>query len=423
MMHLLMAWLCLGFVVSGTDAAVDRAKMQRDVRIMEGVLSELLSGNDVFEDHADVSGMYFDGYGVLFLVERPRVIVRVRHGNRTVSRTESGDEETTKLKEHIEAFYGDYAKNLGLLSDDERVTVRVQGGRGSGSDYSSFGGMSEMDLEKMLETKMRFLEIEMESVEDEMEAVEVEMEVVEEEMEAVEEEMEALEEEIEEEGDESVAIKRYGFDPAQIQKQIEEATRRIRKAVVKISPHGGSDFPTLEATATKAEIDRGQEGFVKFKEYEVGETSEKSIRIMAGILNSALEGGSYGRSHGHASGFYQEGLGAVLFLDTSPGQRGFYGHAIDYYKSATGDTTPNETEEVGKFTKELVSLIGEYGGTLKSVKADESVAVRADFGHWGRLKGRPSGLLVQIKMQDVERFGKGRLDLDGLMEAAIVEEL
>ena len=49
----------------GIHGAVDRARMNRDIRIMESVLGKLLAGEDRFDEEPNVSGMYFDGYGVL----------------------------------------------------------------------------------------------------------------------------------------------------------------------------------------------------------------------------------------------------------------------------------------------------------------------------------------------------------------------
>tara|TARA_Y100000588_G_scaffold264733_1_gene279520 strand:+ start:7229 stop:8449 length:1221 start_codon:yes stop_codon:yes gene_type:complete len=394
----------LSAVLSEAHGEVDRVGMQRDIRIMERVLDELLTDERDAGAGISVNGLYFDGYGALFLVEQSRVVVRIRRGNQTSTVDGEGDVGTARLKEQLITFYEDYAQNLRLLPDDERVTVRVRGRGSHGPSYTTLGRMSEEDVEHMLAARMRSLEGEME---------------------AVQHGMEAFEKEMEEQDDDSVSVRRYGFDPVRVQAQIEQATRRVQKAAVRIAPGMGRSVKVLEASATRAQIVRGDE--VSFKTFDGEDASEKSIRIFAGILHSTMSDRAFVRSRGHAIGFYQPGLGAVLFLEGSP--KGGYGHAVDYYRTALDvnrrDPTPTEdvvAEQVKQFTQDLVSLIGDYGGTLKPVKASESIVVRVDFGHWGRLKGRPSALLLQLAKKNVERYGKGRLDLEGLVKTAAIEE-
>ena len=147
----------------------------------------------------------------------------MRRGYRTFGSSERVDEEISSLKERLVGFYADYAGKLQSLPDSERVTVRIEGVRGSDPFYDAFGGFSQDDPD-----------------------------------EPVEEEESTGEREVNED---SGAVKHYGSDPARVQARIDEAMKRVHKAVARISPDVGGALPTLVATATRAEIKGGETGF------------------------------------------------------------------------------------------------------------------------------------------------------------------
>lgn len=233
--------LVVGILVTialDAHSAVDRTRMRRDIRIMEGVLGKLLSGENAFGAEPEVRGMYFDGYGVLLLVDRPRRVARLRD-YRTIGSTRAVEVELADLRGRLVEFYTDYAEKLQLLPDPERVTVRIKGVRGSDPFYGAFRGVSD---------------------------------------EATEEEANSVEENPEAEIDEDeVRVKHYGFDPARVRARIEEARKRVNEAIGMISPERGGAFPSLVATATKAEIDAGAEGLVKFAAHSVALPTDRSL--------------------------------------------------------------------------------------------------------------------------------------------------
>jgi hypothetical protein len=366
-------------------AAVDRSRMQRDIGIMEGVLAELLSGEDQFAVKPTVNGLYFDGYGVLLLVERFPRGTRLRD-DRAFGATRGVEEEMADLKERLVEFYAEYAGKLQHLPDSERVTVRIEGVRGSNPFYGAFQRTDEASVEDA------------DLVEDGSEA---------------------------EEDEDSVPVKHYGFDPARVQAQIEDARKRVQNAIETISPERGGAFPTLVATATKAEVAGDGTGTVKFDAHRLGGGTDRSIRVMAGILGRSRGGLTSGQ--GEATGFYEPGLGAVYLVKNEPPDD--FSAALQSYNTPQGEADSLKSRGTGDeaiveaHTRQLVDLIGTYGGTLKPVKKEESIVVRMDFGHWGKFKGRPSGLVIQVQMEDVDLYQKGKLDLDGLMVVALVEEI
>ena len=81
MTSLYCAILVAGFMATASladiDADIDPQRMQRDIRIMEGVLANL------YHDAPDQAnfhtrGLHFDGYGVLFLAAEPRLMEEIR---------------------------------------------------------------------------------------------------------------------------------------------------------------------------------------------------------------------------------------------------------------------------------------------------------------------------------------------------------
>jgi hypothetical protein len=153
----------LGIVGSiGVEAATPKFNsdlMNRDLRIMEGILEEILgeenSGPVIWGDTqaTRVQGTYYDGYGILFLVEGSllphRVVVHgclVRNSDilftkeDDISHTYMGDtiaadstaatDDVINLqKEHILEFLGSYAGAIRQLKPDDQISIRVNPGR------------------------------------------------------------------------------------------------------------------------------------------------------------------------------------------------------------------------------------------------------------------------------------------------------
>ena len=75
MTTLYRAILVAGFMATASLADINPRRMQRDIRIMEGVLSneQLISTTRLIRPNFRAAwGLYLDGYGVLFLIKGSR---------------------------------------------------------------------------------------------------------------------------------------------------------------------------------------------------------------------------------------------------------------------------------------------------------------------------------------------------------------
>ena len=137
MTTLYRAILVAGFMATAILAEVNPQHMQRDIRIMEGVLGNLCL--DAPDPTASSSrGLYLDGYGVFFLIEGswPRQVhpsISVAWDEKGVKHLElkSGDPaayEKLLAESHdlLAEFLGNYAGTISQLDPDDRITVCYQ---------------------------------------------------------------------------------------------------------------------------------------------------------------------------------------------------------------------------------------------------------------------------------------------------------
>ena len=116
MTTLYRAILVAGFMATASLADMDSQRMQRDIRIMEGVLANL------YHDAPDQAnfhtrGLHLDGYGVLFLAAEPRLMEEI--GDHSLSR-----KKLTALNHDLLAeFLGNYAGTIGQIKKNDRITV------------------------------------------------------------------------------------------------------------------------------------------------------------------------------------------------------------------------------------------------------------------------------------------------------------
>ena len=146
-------WVWVLAIVSaiGVEAAAAKFNsklMDRDLRIMEGILGEILGDGDSspviwgYSESTRVLGMYYDGYGVLFLAEdglfphRIRVARKVgRQGDMwtttdddvvEVALDPATSEDVVGLrKDRIVEFLSSYAGAIRQLKPDDRVSIRL----------------------------------------------------------------------------------------------------------------------------------------------------------------------------------------------------------------------------------------------------------------------------------------------------------
>ena len=118
MTTLYRAILVTGFMATASFADIDSQRIQRDIRIMEGVLANL------YHDAPDQAnfhtrGLHLDGYGMLFLAAEPRI--RERRDN-SLSR----GKWLAINRDLLAEFLGNYAGTIGQLDKDDQITVCYQ---------------------------------------------------------------------------------------------------------------------------------------------------------------------------------------------------------------------------------------------------------------------------------------------------------
>lgn len=144
----------LAFVVLGTSAYaqsanIDGNRMNRDIRILENVLSEFFkvgqlrnsnNGDLYFSigSSSNVRGTYLPGYGVIFMVPKTSYSTRSNRTAPTFYYGEDGKNAITEenITSRIKEFLRDYAATVGQLDDSEKVMVIYGANRNSRSAFN-----------------------------------------------------------------------------------------------------------------------------------------------------------------------------------------------------------------------------------------------------------------------------------------------
>lgn len=147
---------------SHTGFAQNNSRMQQDLRISQGILSELLKSNSgnsqfAFRGHeSNVKSSYIPGYGVIFELSNNSFVIEASEIETiNVRGTENGEDEvhvtvnssnaadkakeqsnsTEAQKAKVMEYFMNYADLLGQLKSDEKITVIVR----RGSAFQFFG--------------------------------------------------------------------------------------------------------------------------------------------------------------------------------------------------------------------------------------------------------------------------------------------
>ncbi|REL38894.1 hypothetical protein DYD21_02775 [Rhodohalobacter sp. SW132] len=135
---------------ASAQTGIDNDRMDRDLRIMENVLSELFQVDTGDENiririagtqfnrssrGVDVSGTYYPDYGVVFSISNQALrMLSVRSDNNDIDLVfrygaggENGSTEITEenVRARILEFFKEYAPNIGQLQDNDRVMVAI----------------------------------------------------------------------------------------------------------------------------------------------------------------------------------------------------------------------------------------------------------------------------------------------------------
>jgi len=345
---------CLCLLMVGATLPVEAGEinadlMERDLRIMEGVLAEIL---DV-DTHSftkmgasGVEGAYFDGYGVLFLTEARtggHAFQGVHAHAGFVSMETYADSAAAPLdivKDRLAEFFQNYAGVIRQLDPDQRVAVRVnriESNRLPGSVKihvgpvkGGTGAAGTVDLRQMAE-EMKRVQLELERVEDRV----------------------------------SSAASRA-----------KDAWRAKVSGALHHEYEGNSR--QLMAWITKRDLDRHQgtsdfRSKIQFDEVEDVPHKNRAIRVFSGILDTALgnDRGWFGKGT-RTSGFYQKGIGSVFFLEHD--LSGHCGWVPDHVNSGL-ELEEDANGSFGTMQALIGQVVAEYGSTIRSVRPDEHIVI------------------------------------------------
>ena len=443
--------LCASLVAcASVDAgAVDRKRMNRDLDIMEAVLARLLQENGATHssvDNAGVRGIYFDGYGALFLVDRTglsgegthrvRVIARRGHGAvsyrvvdpDSIEAEGSAPDESIlgKYRDSLIEFLGTYADAIGQLEPTDRVTVLINPGNGGTHDFSFGGDLPDVGaLLKGIEISRDSIQVRIQATLDsalagisEVTGVrKTDRNVKQERQEAEEAQLEMAE-----------ARREMARARREIERTRREAKRagRAARAVVLASKSGAQAQPDIVVAATvrRSDIEAFNKGNISekafsdriaFRERKQEDLMSKKVSILAEILDRTVEQEDrwLPLKETRTTGIYQEGLGVIYFV--RPQSRYFR-----FLRTATADEKNAEGVEE-KLVKDITEAMADYGHTLRLLKPDESIICQVDLSARSH-GGRARRLTLRAHKKAIDNYRKGNLDLDGFRKKVEILE-
>ena len=441
MTTLYRAILVAGLLATASFADMDPQRMQRDIRIMEGVLGNLHL--DAPAPTSSSRGLYLDGYGVLFLIEgsspwQAHPSISVTFGEKGVKHLEleSGDpssDEKSLAESHdlLAEFLGNYAGIIGQLDPDNRITVCYQrhaSGLG-GLDYIADGftvgtDSASFDLSKQIEAIVMPMAVGEGSFDfekfvltfgDSVSSFDTDKQVA-----AITRLRKRLEEAAVEGEAKAVAVVVGDSLLAGVVEADTSSHRSIVAMVHGLTPRHHrttADVSLVTATAKKSAIDAFREGRIDSATFRQRiafseRMDSKKIDIMAGILDQVS-------GHDHhplvgtqrTLGMYQPDLG-VLFL---------IGDSVFRFR-------PLPLDDV---KANIVEAVADYGATLSQVQPDEHVIVEYRTGRTTHLlqdlepeivKYHPDRThLLQVPKAAIDAYSRGDLDLDAFRKKAVWE--
>ena len=398
MTTLYRAILVAGFMATASLADIDSQRMQRDIRIMEGVLSNENLYYDV-PDGANfrARGLYLDGYGVLFVAAGPAP------GVERWDKSLSQEELLAAIRDLIAEFLGNYAGTIGQLDPDDRITVCYQ--PTSSRRVIRLQDLSDttfFDLTKQVEAipelrERRFDFKELVVMRGDARRRTHYFNIDDEQIATIAEALAFLEEMAADDQDNKSAVEA-------VREAMSEAD-----SPVKVHVRGHTFRPAAEAaslitaTTKKSAIDAFRAGRIDSATFRqriafAEQEDPKKIDIMAGILDQVLE-----QEHGQLSwpriqrtlGMYQPDVGALFFI-----------RAPMYFPEPWPVALDDDIKA------NIVEAIADYGATLGQVHSNEHVIVEYRLGRT---------YLLQVPKAAIDAYARGDLDLDAFRKKAVWE--
>lgn len=410
--------LVAGFMATASLADINPQRMQRDIRIMEGVLGNLYL-DAPHPTSSSAWGLHLDGYGVLFLIKGSRPMqahpsigtawnergvksLKLKSGNPA-----SNEKSLAENHDLLAEFLGTYAGIIGQLDPDDRITVCYQRPHARGlagltrhiTDRITLFGVdsTSFDLTKQMEAiipmAMPFKKFAL-TFGDSVSFFDPDEQVA-----AITRLRKHLEEVAAEgEGEVKVMVEVVGDSLRADVVEADKPSRGSRIAQIhSISgriphpSHAAATAPLITATAKKSAIDAFREGRIDSATFRQRiafseRSASKKIDIMAGILDQVL--GRYHLLIGSQStlGMYQPALGALFLIRDS------VFHSI--------------SPPLDDVKADIVEAVADYGATLGQVSSDEHVIVEY------RSPSSTRSALLKVPKSAIEAYARGDLDLD-----------
>ena len=430
--------LVAGLLATASLADMDLRRMQRDIRIMEGVLGNL--HHDAPDPTSFSRGLYLDGYGVLFLTEgswprqaHPGIAVAwdekgVKFLELKSSGPSSHEKSLAESHDLLAEFLGTYAGTIGQLDPDNRITVCYQ------SHASDLGGIDHIadgfivgtdsvsfDLTKQIEAIMPMavgegafdFEKLVLTLGDSVSFFDTDKQVA-----AITRLRKRLEEAVVEGEAKAVTVVVGDSLLADVAEANTSSHRSIVAQVHGLTPRHRRTTAAaslITASAKKSAIDAFRKGRIDsatfrqriaFSEH----TDSKKIDIMAGILDQVSGQDDHPLIGTRRTlGMYQPDLGALFLIGDS---------VFRFRPLPLDDVKAN-----------IIETVADYGATLSQVQPDEHIIVEYRTGRTTHLLPGPESVkyhpdrtyLLQVPKAAIDAYSRGDLDLDAFRKKAVWE--
>jgi hypothetical protein len=399
----------------GQTQSIDTHRMNRDLRIMEGVLDKLLNGRESFYSSGGTKGVYLPEFGVIFNT-RYDAFREVRVKMSEVYKEQA--KHIKEIKEKIAEEHEDVEENLNKIKEDmEQIreeSLFAVPDPDAESNYEIFavpGVWGEADEEERREK----MEEEIDHLKDKM----------------------------------FIFFKNYATAIGQLGHE-----QRIALLIhLGEWQYPGSDEQFLTGWTTRKDLDLYRQNKISESDYlnqihyQISDSQSEvhtDIVIMTEILERGLDVSTF--SSRTNKGLYLDGLGALIFMEiprlhlisdrghlSLVRKRGTNNETIYIYGDSEkkGESDENlVVDEEGETTEEWISeiednlfdLISSYGHTLR-IKPQESVVLNVNLGenliHWNTGEDYGSRLLLKLMKKDLDDFNRGTISIKDLRRKLI----
>ena len=406
---LLAAVLGLQAGVFGQESSIDQDRLNRDLRIMEGVLDKLFKGKSshwYFNGHT--KGVYLPGFGVVFHMNQVGPI----HHDLTISlrnQREEVEEMAREVREQHDELRADMEEMRKEIQQDLEIIEEAEHPLPPEEELILEEDHILLDSEKILEEEKKHIKM----------------------------------------FKDNIIVFLRNYSPAIGQLRLEDRIAVLINLNDWESVESENAF--LTAYVTKQEVDqyrRNQtrqsdfEKYIHFHLTDVESDIDTDIGILTEIFDRAMDSSSFWGSPSN-NGIYLDGLGALLFMElpgmgipAPPDPENIFSIIVKDDEKEPVIVTPGKRISEGKkkdkekirekvfeeVQDELFELMASYGHTLR-IKPQESVILNVDlrnrlpsFG-WGEKK--PSRLILQLNKKDMDDFNRGSIPINILRQKLV----